>query len=1015
MAATKPHPNFAQQSQSYQQAFSAHQAGDLPKAEMLYRQVLKKQPGDMETLYLLGTACSQQAKFLDAEKFLSKAVRLAPRHPEALNNLGLTMKALRKYDDAIALYHRALAVNPNYADALNNLGNVLEIRQDFTQAEGHLRKALMLAPDMANAHHNLGLVLKNKDQFEEAVRCFLRGIELSPANSIVYDDLGQIYKIWGRLDDALDCFNRALALAPDSPSAHNNRGATLEEMGRFDEALIDYEISARLQPDDILPVWNQAFFHLRNGVLQRGWELFEMRFQVGLAVERFHFPRWEGDTLTGKTLLIYAEQGVGDEILFASCFNDVIAQAGHCVIECEARLKPLFERSFPAASFHGTSKDETAVLINASDIDVQTAAGSLPRFVRKSLDAFPKQAAYLQADLQRIAYWQSEVNRLGNGLKVGICWRSGLQSGERHRLYSLLSEWGPILRTAGVEFINLQYGECSAELAEAEQLFGVKIHHFSEINLRDDLDDSAALTSTLDLVISAATAVAEMAGALGIEVWRIDDYLKPWTALGTNAMPWHPSMQLFGQTTRDDWSTPLALIAASLKDKLSNAVHSCSYVAIDSGIDIAVMPTLENFESYQVREQGGVIESECQYITDMTQPPLRSISRILDIDPGVGTYAVPLAVHLSHGQLLAFTTSAEHTRLLTLSRDRHRLSRVMTIAIADLNCGLDLHIDSFGLNTIDFVRMSATWATDQFFSSSTQFFAQNSPLLMIHAAADLGPGNSLSIRSGMLKGLRKLGYAFYRFVPGLMLLASFQESEDDLLQDGDTDNLNGNVFACKSDRATLLAQQGKLVQVALPIQHYPGIDQTYWQQLIGSKPYAASLIDGWTQPNDRPESWEVYWMALNLFAQSQLSALSAAQRYASLQTSASILSTLATDAKTIPRLLSLCRVLIDLGERETAMLVLEELCSMMDQGSDLIHEPFLALEACYEAFEPGARMQDWMIAMLLTQREKLCGVSTYHTGLESLPLLDAIRDSGFSNDLIQRKIDLITLRFAAPI
>lgn len=997
--------NLSKADRWFQRAFAAHQAGKIEEAKSLYEQVLKKTPTDMETLYLLGTACSQLGKFVDATKYLKKALDIDPEHPETLNNMGLTLKALREYDAALMYYERALALRPDYADAHNNLGNVLELLGKLDEAESHLRRALELNPGLADAYYNLGLVLKGKDRFEEAAQCFLRGIQLKPDFDVAYNDLGQIYKIWGRFEAALACFDHALTLTPEGYSLHNNRGATLEELGRLDEALQEYEYTANLVPDLITPKWNLAFLFLRQGVLDRGWDYHELRFKTGQVENRFPYPEWDGSSLEGKTVLIYAEQGLGDEILFASCFSDMLAKARHCVIECEPRLEPLFSRSFPSATVRGTVRTDISWLSNAPEIDVQVAAGSLPRFLRPTIESFPAAPAYLVPNSRRVNYWRARMAELGPGIKIGICWRSGLAKGERHRSYSELIQWGEIFNVPGAHFVNLQYGECADELHEAEEKFGVKINSFSEIDLRNEIDETAALILSLDLVISAATALAETAGSVGAEVYRTDPYGDQWVTLGTDRMPWHPSMQLFRQPSQDDWETPLALIAEAvrdkaLKDKTLSASDPIEYIRLRDGVEIAVNGSLDDLSTYVLKEQKGWFDPEYEFVLGMTQSGMRIVD--VSAGSGVGAYAIPMANKLSGGRLWAITHTASETNLLMKSRSHNRLENKLNIAIAGKGASLDAEMDRHGLDDIAFVRVAHGLSNVDFLGRAERFFSMNSPLVMY------GTNGAANFDMAVAQWLMAHGYALYRLVPGLGVLVP-------LTSTAELDIYALNIFACKADRAASLETQNLLLRQTRALDNLPGIELKYWQDYMSAQPYAAPLLGEWINPQQRVGDWEVYWMALNLFAMANSADRPMAQRHACLQTASGVMTTLVKEKATLPRLLTLTRVLSELGMRAAAVNLLNQICELLNGGLQRsLDEPCLALSDTFAQMRPGAHVAEWIVSMVLARREELCAFSTFFTGQDSLAALQEVQISGFGGEEIDRRIKLIKDRFSAP-
>ena len=981
----------------FHKAFIAHQAGHLAEAEALYRQVLQITPLDMETLYLLGTACSQRGRFDEAEKYLKRSLQIQPDHPEALNSLGMTLRGQKKMTEAIRCFRRAVDLKPEYVDALSNLGSALEVDGQIDEAEASLRKALALNPDTANVHYNLGLVLSARDQFELAAKHFLRGLELKPDFAPAYSDLGGIYKTWGRLDQALACLDRGVALAPETHFMRANRGAILEDMGHFDEALVEYELASRLNSDDNMAQWNMAYLFLRQGILDRGWEAHEMRLAKGREViKRFPFPDWNGSALKDKTILIYAEQGLGDEIFYASCIPDMLAIAGHCIIECDVRLGAFYARSFPSATVIGSDRLDVGWLAAMPKIDVQVAVGGIPRFLRPALESFPNVPHYLLADRERVEYWRARVGVLGTGLKVGICWRSGLTTGDRHKFYSELSQWGAIFGVSGIHFVNLQYDECTEELREVAQDYGVTISTFPELDMRNELDETAALITSLDVVISAGTAVSEIAGALGVEIFRVDPFGKQMDALGTGSSPWHPRMRLFPQLSTGDWDAPLAQIAEVLKERTLGIETAAEYVPITTGIEIAVNGSLDDLNTYVLKEQQGWFDPEYAFVLAIAGPGLR----IVDVGAGMGAYTIPLARKIGEGSIRAITQTAADVNLLMRSRTRNGFEKIVDIAIAHRAWSLDAEMDKHGLDGIAFLRVSQAQFDLAFLAGAERFLSTNSPLLMFGVVA----GEAFDLAAAEWLIMR--GYGLYRLVPELDLLVPFT-SLDDL------DIFALNLFACKPDRAALLAGEGVLIKQSEALAAFPGIDLKYWQDYMATKAYAVGRLDYWLGSQEKPADWEVYWMGLNLFAMAKMVNRPAVERYGALEAAASVLSAIVHEHANVPRLLSLCRVLAGLGKRALTVSVLNQVCDLLNTGMPaVLDEPYLALNTGFESVIADGRDVQWVVATVLAQRENMRAFSTYFTGDEALPVLEEVRAAGFGSEEIERKIKLIEARFA---
>ncbi|MCB1764564.1 MAG: tetratricopeptide repeat protein [Candidatus Competibacteraceae bacterium] len=562
----------SKQDQWFLLAYQAHQTGNLDEAERQYRRILRKQPTDAETLFLLGTLCLQQERYMEAIKLFSQARKLRPRHAETLNNLGLAFYKIKNFIAAQDCFEKAIVEKSDYAAAYSNLSLIFEEHGSIEEAIAGYTRAIELNPSYVDAYNNLGLLLKQQDRFTEAEIAFCHAVELAPGEARIWNDLCTVYKMLGQLTQAEHCAREALARDPEHFKAWNNLGAILQERGAFAEALAAYQRAESLNPEDPMPAWNQAYALLSAGRLAEGWVQYETRWKVYGDVA-LPCPAWDGEILTDGTLLVLDEQGLGDEIMFASCIPDTLDRASRVIVRCELRLAPLYVRSFPQVWVAGMSRTSPLKMSGLPQPDRAICIGSLPRVFRPSLDSFPKTVAYLRADPQRIEYWRERLATFGQGLNVGICWRSGLGTGERYKHYTTLADWVPLFSIPGAQFINLQYDDCAAELAEARDRLGVDIVNFTDIDLRNDQDEVAALMSALDLVISAGTAVAALAGALGRPVW-VFLYTIGWTSLGTDCFPWMPSVRLFPKTLPDDpWTSVFEQMAEELRKWAVNIPH----------------------------------------------------------------------------------------------------------------------------------------------------------------------------------------------------------------------------------------------------------------------------------------------------------------------------------------------------------------------------------------------------------------------------------------------------------
>jgi hypothetical protein len=308
---------------------------------------------------------------------------------------------------------------------------------------------------------------------------------------------------------------------------------------------------------------------IAQGDYPRGWEEYEWRLRSRLYAPlygRYAYPRWDGSPLEGRRILVYAEQGLGDELLFASCLPQVVAQAAHCVIDCEPRLARLFRDAFPQATVHGGRQtDDPGWISGAGRIDVQVPAGSLPLYLRRRAADFPAHQGYLRAQAERVARWRERLRDLGPGRKIGLSWRGGVPRTGRGSRSLRLEQLLPLLRMAGHSFVSLQYGSCHEEIARMQAQNDIRVHHWPEAI--SDYDETAALVTALDLTVSVCTALVDLGGALGRPVWVLAPVRSDFRyGISGESLCWYPSARVFRQARYADWEPVIAAAAAALRE-----------------------------------------------------------------------------------------------------------------------------------------------------------------------------------------------------------------------------------------------------------------------------------------------------------------------------------------------------------------------------------------------------------------------------------------------------------------
>lgn len=547
-----------------------HRCGALSAAAEMYAGILELDPHHPQALHLCGVIAHQQGAHGLARELVQRALDVAPDHPQAHNTLGAVLQATGDIEGAQQCFETALALAPGYPDALQNYGLLHASRGDHARAADHYRRAISGGRRSADLLVLLGNSLEADDQHAQARTAFDEALALAPAHLHAMLGLAGALRSLGRYDEACAAFDQATTLDPGSVDAWTGLGTTLLDMLDTKRAIECFDRALVQHPDDGLVRWNRALACLVAGRLDEGWHDHAWRWQsTGFdSVERtYAAPRWDGSSaLSGRTVLLWREQGIGDELVFASMLNDAAKAARHLIVECEPRLIHLLRRSFPGIDFVAAAFPPHPATASPA-IDVHAPIGDLAPFLRPTLSSFPPTRSHLIADPARIEHWRQVLATLGPKPKIGISWRSANLRGVRALACSTLAQWEPILHAIDADWINLQYDRCDEELELARAAMGIAIHRMPGLDMHSDLDDTAALMSALDLVICAPTTVSILAAGAGVPTWQLASGAD-WQTLGENRVPWLPALRRFYRPWHVGWPTVLEQVAQALPDWL---------------------------------------------------------------------------------------------------------------------------------------------------------------------------------------------------------------------------------------------------------------------------------------------------------------------------------------------------------------------------------------------------------------------------------------------------------------
>ena len=524
-----------------------------------------------------------------------KALEIDERSGFGWYLLAIARERAGDFAGSVRCYESALALIPDHAEVANDLGR-LAYRMGMKETAEKLFLHYVLAhPGATEPLNNLACAIRDQGRYSEAIDVIRPALMAAPGDSLLWNTLGTVLSEEGDPAAAATFFDEALRLDPSFAKARYNRANIRLFLGDPQGALLDCEqaLSAPMAVDELQMMrLARSTMHLATGDLEKGWRDYESRRDPGfadvthVAIDR---PEWTpGADLKGRSLLLVGEQGLGDEVLFANLLPDVLSalgDKGRLTLALEPRLVSLFQRSFPTARVgaHATfSVDGHTVRVmpflteaDLASIDLWAPLASPLQQFRAAVEAFPDRPGYMRPDPARVEHWRRVLAEAPAGPKVGLLWKSMSRKGGRHRFFSPFALWEPILKTPGLSLVNLQYGDCDEELAQARTEFGVDIWTPPGIDLKQDLDDVAALTSALDLTIGFANASLNLAGACGAPVWLISPQCA-WTMVGTERYPWYPQARVFLPRSFGDWEPVMQDVAVALTETFGLGTEATS-------------------------------------------------------------------------------------------------------------------------------------------------------------------------------------------------------------------------------------------------------------------------------------------------------------------------------------------------------------------------------------------------------------------------------------------------------
>jgi len=586
--------NTASTEQTLQAARDYMRAAQFPEAESAFRQVLATDPKNVEALNGLGTLALHMNRFEEAATLFKEAVTARPSETGIAMNLGTALLKMNRLQEAGAVYEQIIRMKPDFAEAWANIAVVLAELRRLEDAARANRRAIELKPNFSLPYQNLGTVLRDMGRLDEAEQVLKQGLNIDPNRPEMLARLALVYLSQGATDraknqEAIEVLRRALAIQPNHPYVLSNLGVALarlgrpeeavpyheqalqinpsfpmgmmnlgvalRSLGRFDEARNAFQRALALEPNNPALHENLANELLVTGDWDKGLIEFERRLDdKSIFVRNWTTPRWDGSDPAGKTILLAAEQGIGETIQMARYAQLIDQRGGRVVMEVQEPIASLISRA------QGVS-EVVAQGQALPNHDAYAYVGSLPHLFRTTPQTIPAKVPYISADPARVENWRRKFSEYGDDLKVGLVWAGSQHHRSDPHRSMLLVDFAPLADVKGVRFLSLQTGQPSSQVFSAPR----EMRLVDLSNSLSSFEETAAALANLDLLISVDTAIVHLAGALGRRVWTMLAFAPHWRwLLNRSDTPWYPTMRLFRQPGYGDWPGAMQQIKQEL-------------------------------------------------------------------------------------------------------------------------------------------------------------------------------------------------------------------------------------------------------------------------------------------------------------------------------------------------------------------------------------------------------------------------------------------------------------------
>jgi len=581
--------------QQLQMAAGHFQDNRFTEATRILQRLLKTNPKQVDALHLSGLICLKSDNFTDAILHFQLITRVDAGNIHVWNLLGAAQNRIGDYNSAIASFNKVLTLNPRHIDGHFNIGNAFKALAQYDRAAQHYRQAIQYEPQFNDARFNLGLVLKSAGHFDDAIQCYQKCLEFEPGNPEIITSLGNAEFAAKKFDAAITSHEEALEINPEYAQAWNNLGSVLTHIrhyekaqdalnqaiklnptdtrfmdnlgicqhksGQLEAAIETFKLALELDPDNAKIHFDLGLSLLHAGRLKDGWPEWEWRWKVGglgLSETNFSAPRWQGQSDTGKSILVHTEQGFGDTFQFIRLIDQLQNLGFIVIVRCHKAIADLIK----------TATGVTDVITDQEQIpnvDFHIPLMSLPALLNITEDDIPANIPYLSAPKQLCQSWKNKLSS-DKLIKIGFVWSGNPDQENDHNRSMPAHYLSPLLDLDGFSFYSLQVGERGQnlpnELSRKITDLSGELSNFSE---------TAGALSALDLFISVDTGPLHLAGALGIEAWGVLARVPDWRYLmDGERIDWYPSLRFFRQPDHGDWENVICQVKAALQDFPSN-------------------------------------------------------------------------------------------------------------------------------------------------------------------------------------------------------------------------------------------------------------------------------------------------------------------------------------------------------------------------------------------------------------------------------------------------------------